>query len=59
MTARLMTCLLLLIPWCSSAYSAVMVGHASIIDGEMLEIHGTRIRPWGSSTAAVRRRKRS
>jgi endonuclease YncB( thermonuclease family) len=30
-----------------SAYSADMMGQASIIDGDTLEIHGTRIRLWG------------
>jgi endonuclease YncB( thermonuclease family) len=30
-----------------SANSADMVGQASIIDGDTLEIHGSRIRLWG------------
>ncbi|WP_371259546.1 thermonuclease family protein, partial [Bradyrhizobium sp. URHD0069] len=30
-----------------SAYSGDMVGQASIIDGDTLEIHGLRIRIWG------------
>jgi endonuclease YncB( thermonuclease family) len=47
MTARLVASLLLLLTWCSSAYSDDMVGQASIIDGDTLEIHGTRIRLWG------------
>jgi endonuclease YncB( thermonuclease family) len=30
-----------------SAYSGDLAGQASIIDGDTLEIHGTRIRLWG------------
>ena len=30
-----------------SAYAADMVGQASIIDGDTVEIHGSRIRLWG------------
>jgi endonuclease YncB( thermonuclease family) len=47
MTGRLLASLLLLLMGCSSAYSDDMVGQASIIDGDTLEIHGTRIRLWG------------
>ena len=32
-----------------SAYSGDLAGQASIIDGDTLEIHGTRIRLWGST----------
>jgi endonuclease YncB( thermonuclease family) len=42
-----MSCLLLLLTWCSPAYSGDLIGQASIIDGDTLEIHGTRIRLWG------------
>jgi endonuclease YncB( thermonuclease family) len=31
----------------SSAWSADLVGHASVVDGDTIEIHGTRIRLWG------------
>jgi hypothetical protein len=47
MATRLVICLLLVLVWCSSAYSGDMVWQASIIDGDTLEIHGTRIRLWG------------
>jgi endonuclease YncB( thermonuclease family) len=47
MIARLLASLLLLLTWCRSAYSDDMVGQASIIDGDTLEIHGTRVRLWG------------
>ncbi len=32
---------------CSSALAENLSGQASIIDGDTLEIHGTRIRLWG------------
>jgi endonuclease YncB( thermonuclease family) len=38
---------LLLLLTCGSAYAAEVVGQASIIDGDTLEIRGTRIRLWG------------
>jgi endonuclease YncB( thermonuclease family) len=47
MSKRLMPCLLLLLTWCSPAYSGDLIGQAGIIDGDTLEIHGTRIRLWG------------
>ncbi|MDA9437790.1 nuclease [Bradyrhizobium sp. CCBAU 51745] len=31
----------------SAAFSADLIGRATIIDGDTLEIHGTRIRLWG------------
>jgi endonuclease YncB( thermonuclease family) len=31
----------------STAFANDLVGQASIIDGDTLEIHGTRIRLWG------------
>jgi endonuclease YncB( thermonuclease family) len=46
MRTRWVTCLMLLVA-SGSANSADMVGQASIIDGDTLEIHGTRIRLWG------------
>ena len=30
-----------------TALSDALIGHASVIDGDTLEIHGTRIRLWG------------
>jgi endonuclease YncB( thermonuclease family) len=46
MRTRRVICLLLLLT-CGSAYAANLVGQASIIDGDTLEIHGARIRLWG------------
>ena len=46
MRARWVICLMLLVA-SGSANSADMVGQASIIDGDTLEIHGSRIRLWG------------
>jgi endonuclease YncB( thermonuclease family) len=46
MTTRLAAGLLLLLT-CGGAYSDDLVGQANIIDGDTLEIHGTRIRLWG------------
>jgi endonuclease YncB( thermonuclease family) len=47
MTARLVAGLLLLLTCSGSANSDDMVGQASIIDGDTLEIYGKRIRLWG------------
>jgi hypothetical protein len=46
---------LMLLASCSMAFSDDLAGQASIIDGDTLEIHGTRIRLWGitSATATV------
>lgn len=33
--------------WCGPAVSDELKGQASIVDGDTLEIHGTRIRLWG------------
>ena len=41
-----MICLLLFLTP-GTAYSEELAGQASIIDGDTLEIHGTRIRLWG------------
>jgi endonuclease YncB( thermonuclease family) len=38
---------LLLFALTGPAFSADIVGRASVIDGDTLEIHGTRIRLWG------------
>lgn len=38
---------ILLIASCNAAHSGGLAGQASIIDGDTLEIHGTRIRLWG------------
>jgi endonuclease YncB( thermonuclease family) len=46
MIVRGMICLLLLLTP-GTAYSEELAGQASIIDGDTLEIHGTRIRLWG------------
>jgi endonuclease YncB( thermonuclease family) len=46
MRTRWVICLMLLLA-SGSAYSGDMVGQASIIDGDTLEIHGLRIRIWG------------
>jgi endonuclease YncB( thermonuclease family) len=46
MLTRWVICLMLLVA-SGSANSADLVGQASIIDGDMLEIHGSRIRLWG------------
>jgi endonuclease YncB( thermonuclease family) len=37
----------LLITWASNVMAADLIGQVSIIDGDTLEIHGTRIRLWG------------
>jgi endonuclease YncB( thermonuclease family) len=46
MLTRRVICLMLLLAG-GSAYSGDLAGQASIIDGDTLEIHGTRIRLWG------------
>jgi hypothetical protein len=46
MRTRWVICLMLLVA-SGSANSADMVGQASIVDGDTLEIHGSRIRLWG------------
>jgi endonuclease YncB( thermonuclease family) len=46
MRTRWLICLMLLVA-SGSANSADMVGQASIIDGDTLEIHGSRIGLWG------------
>jgi len=46
MRTRWVICLMLLVA-SGSAYSGDLAGQASIIDGDTLEIHGTRIRLWG------------
>jgi endonuclease YncB( thermonuclease family) len=33
--------------WASTAFADNLTGQASVIDGDALEIHGTRIRLWG------------
>jgi endonuclease YncB( thermonuclease family) len=45
LTKRVIGLMMLLIS--GSAYSGDFAGQASIIDGDTLEIHGTRIRLWG------------
>ena len=39
--------LLALLSLCSPALATDLIGQASVIDGDTLEIHGTRIRLWG------------
>ena len=46
MLTKRVICLVLLLT-SDSAYSGDLAGQASIIDGDTLEIHGTRIRLWG------------
>jgi hypothetical protein len=46
MLTKRVICLMLLLT-SGSAYSGDLAGQASIIDGDTLEIHGTRIRVWG------------
>jgi hypothetical protein len=31
----------------SAAFADILAGRASVIDGDTLENHGTRVRPWG------------
>ncbi len=40
-------CILCAIVFATAAHAADIAGQASIIDGDTLEIHGTRIRLWG------------
>jgi endonuclease YncB( thermonuclease family) len=47
MTIRCMIVALTVLASSSMAFSDDMIGQASIIDGDTLEIHGTRIRLWG------------
>jgi len=47
MTTQRMAVLLTLISLLSPALADELVGQASVIDGDTLEIHGTRIRLWG------------
>jgi endonuclease YncB( thermonuclease family) len=44
---RVLTAALLFLGWTGAALPGDMIGKASIIDGDTLEIHGTRIRLWG------------
>jgi endonuclease YncB( thermonuclease family) len=44
---RWFTAALLLLALTGAALPADLIGQASIIDGDTLEIHGTRIRLWG------------
>ena len=47
MITRRTAILLTLLSVCSPALADDLIGQASIIDGDTLEIHGTRIRLWG------------
>jgi endonuclease YncB( thermonuclease family) len=47
MTVRWMIATLTLLLSCNVASSDDLSGHASVIDGDTLEIHDTRIRLWG------------
>lgn len=47
MTHRLLQVALILLASIATAWPADLIGQASIIDGDTLEIHGTRIRLWG------------
>lgn len=42
----------------STAFTADLIGQASIIDGDTLEIHGTRIRLWGIDAPESSQRSR-
>jgi endonuclease YncB( thermonuclease family) len=44
---RVVIAVLLLLALIGLAWAADLIGQASIIDGDTLEIHGTRIRLWG------------
>jgi hypothetical protein len=50
MLPKRMICLLLLLT-SSNAHAGDLAGQASIIGGDALEIHGTRIHLWGISTS--------
>jgi endonuclease YncB( thermonuclease family) len=45
--ARRIAALLTLLSLCSPALATDLIGQASVIDGDTIEIHGTRIRLWG------------
>ena len=47
MATRRTLALLTLMALCSPASGSDLIGQASVIDGDTLEIHGTRIRLWG------------
>ncbi|MEY9148724.1 endonuclease YncB(thermonuclease family) [Bradyrhizobium elkanii] len=47
MTNRRAAALLMLLSLCSPALAGDLIGQTSTIDGDTLEIHGTRIRLWG------------
>jgi endonuclease YncB( thermonuclease family) len=47
MLARRTAAFLMLLSLCSTARADDLIGQASVIDGDTLEIHGTRIRLWG------------
>lgn len=47
MSTRRTAALLTLLSLWSPAFAGELIGQASIIDGDTLEIHGTRIRLWG------------
>jgi endonuclease YncB( thermonuclease family) len=47
MISRAVMAALMLVALTGTAMPADLIGRASIIDGDTLEIHGTRIRLWG------------
>jgi endonuclease YncB( thermonuclease family) len=47
MATRRTAALLTVLALCSPASASDLIGQASVIDGDTLEIHGTRIRLWG------------
>jgi endonuclease YncB( thermonuclease family) len=47
MATRRIAAFLTLLALCSPASASDLIGQASVIDGDTLEIHGTRIRLWG------------
>src|SRR6516164_8627538 len=47
MATRRTAAFLTLLALCSPASASDLIGQASVIDGDTLEIHGTRIRLWG------------
>jgi len=47
MATRRTAALLTLLSLCSPALATDLIGQASVIDGDTIEIHGTRIRLWG------------
>src|SRR5579872_2995606 len=47
MATRRTVALLALLSLCSPALATDLIGQASVIDGDTVEIHGTRIRLWG------------